>query len=297
MTPRVAILGTGKMGAAFAARLADLEPILWNRTRSRAEAVGVGQVVDTPAAAAAAADVVITILTGPEAVRAAYLGPEGALMAPRGRVFVEMSTSGPEVLEELEPLVREAGGRLIDAPILGAPGVVLRGGAALLVGGDATAVDLARPVLERLGQVRSIGALGSGARLKLVSNSMLAAVIVAAAELEAAGEAVGLPKEEVFWTLARLVPALELRRGGYLERRHQPAQFALRDLAKDLGLASRLLQGRADIPVSDLVRELVATALADHGEDDISAVVGLFGHHLSRSPIGFPGGQGARPTV
>ncbi|MGA9775028.1 MAG: NAD(P)-dependent oxidoreductase [Candidatus Dormiibacterota bacterium] len=293
----MAILGTGKMGAAFAGRLAELEPTLWNRTRSRAEALGVGRVVGTPAAAAASADVVITILTGPEAVRAAYLGPDGALMAARGRVFVEMSTSGPEVLEELEPLVREAGGRLVDAPILGAPGVVLRGGAALLVGGDPTAVELARPVLKRLGEVRWIGALGSGARLKLVSNSMLAVVTVAAAELEAAGEAVGLPKEEVFWTLARLVPALELRRSGYLERRHQPAQFALRDLAKDLGLASRLLQGRAETPISDLVRKLVSQLSPDHLEDDISSVIDLFRQEASQSSPGPNGGQGAKPTA
>src|SRR5450631_902613 len=79
----IAILGTGKMGSAIAARLsaAGFQVVLWNRTRSRAEALGLGPVADTPAAAARAADIVVSSLTGPEAVLAAYLGPDGALSA------------------------------------------------------------------------------------------------------------------------------------------------------------------------------------------------------------------------
>ena len=75
------------MGAAIARRLAaeGFEVILWNRTRSRAEAVGVGSVADTAAAAAAASDVVLSILTGPDAVRQAYLGENGAADAADGR--------------------------------------------------------------------------------------------------------------------------------------------------------------------------------------------------------------------
>src|SRR5580765_154610 len=70
--PRVAILGTGKMGSAIASRLAGagFELTLWNRTRERAVALGIGQVAETPAAAARDAEVVISSLTGPEAVRA-----------------------------------------------------------------------------------------------------------------------------------------------------------------------------------------------------------------------------------
>jgi 3-hydroxyisobutyrate dehydrogenase-like beta-hydroxyacid dehydrogenase len=76
-----------------------------------------------------------TSLTGADAVRAAYRGPTGALAAARGQVFVEMSTSGPDVLAELEPQLGATRSTLIDAPILGGLTVVLRGGAAILVGG------------------------------------------------------------------------------------------------------------------------------------------------------------------
>ena len=70
--PRVAILGTGKMGSAIAGRLdeAGFELVLWNRTRSRAEALGLGTIADTPAAAASGVDIIISSLTGPDAVLA-----------------------------------------------------------------------------------------------------------------------------------------------------------------------------------------------------------------------------------
>jgi 3-hydroxyisobutyrate dehydrogenase-like beta-hydroxyacid dehydrogenase len=91
----VAILGTGKMGSAIATRLSEagFEVVLWNRTRSRAEALGIGTVADTPAAAAGNADFVISSLTGPEAVLAAYLGSDGALSTGAGKRIVEMSTA------------------------------------------------------------------------------------------------------------------------------------------------------------------------------------------------------------
>ena len=73
----VAVLGTGKMGSAIANRLsaAGFEVVLWNRTRSRAEALGFGSVADTPGAAAGAADIIVSSLTGPDAVTARTSDP------------------------------------------------------------------------------------------------------------------------------------------------------------------------------------------------------------------------------
>ena len=119
---RVAILGTGKMGSAIAARLAQagFELMLWNRTKDRALALGIGRVADSPALATRDADIVISSLTGPDAVQAAYLGPSGALGAAEGRLFIEMSTAGADLVAILAKEVANAGGRLVDAPILGA---------------------------------------------------------------------------------------------------------------------------------------------------------------------------------
>ena len=271
----VAILGTGKMGSALARRLAQagFTTTLWNRTRARAEEVGVGRVTDTPADAVSAAEVVISSLTGPDAVRATYGGPQGALSAASGQIFVEMSTAGPDVVLELQPQIASAGSALVDAPIVGAPPVVLRGAAAVLAGGAAADVERARPILQPFGEVRHVGPLGAGARLMLVANSMLGTVTTAAAELQTAGETAGLDAEQVFWILARLVPALEIRRAGFVDDRHEPALFALRDLSKDLGLALDLFhRSSGDVPLLALVRELVDEAGHTAADLDISAV-------------------------
>ncbi len=276
MTAHVAVLGTGKMGSAIARRLAEsgVEPVLWNRTRERAEQVGVGHVVATPADAVGPADVVISSLTGADAVRATYCGPSGALTAAHGQSFVEMSTAGPDVLTELLAGIAEARSTLVDAPLLGAPPTVLGGQALVLAGGLDADVERVRPVLELLGEVRHVGPLGSGARLKLVANSMLGAVSLVAAELQSAGEAAGLPPEQVFAVLARFAPALTMRRDGYLHDRHDSGLFALRDLVKDLDLALGLFhRGGSSAPVTGLTRELIAEVAARAPEQDITAII------------------------
>jgi 3-hydroxyisobutyrate dehydrogenase-like beta-hydroxyacid dehydrogenase len=275
-TLRIAILGTGKMGSAIAGQLTDggFELSLWNRTRERADALGVGTVHDTPAAAVRGVDLVISSLTGPEAVRSAYLGPDGAVGEGAEKLFIEMSTAGPELLPSLAADVAAHGGRLVDAPILGAPPVLRAGQAAILIGGDDLDVGRATAVLSTLGTVRHVGPLGSGARLKLIANSMLADIVLAAAELQVAGERAGLQQADVFWVLERMAPLLAARRTGIVENRHEPALFALRDLRKDLGLAVGLFaQSGVQSPLTVEAGRLVDAAASTYGDLDISAVV------------------------
>ena len=281
MSTRVAVLGTGRMGSAIARRLADtgVELVLWNRTRSRAEDVGAGTVVATPADAVAMVDIVITSLTGPDALRATFGGPAGALAAARGHSFVEMSTAGPDVLETLAPLVAQTGSTWVDAPVIGAPPAVIKGAELVIAGGERADVERVRPVLEHLGEVRHVGPFGSGARLKLVANSMLGALVLIAAELETAGRDAGLDPAVTFDVLTRLVPSLAIRRAGYLEDRHQPTMFALRDLRKDLDLALRVFHRiDAHVPITALVREWVDEAATADADLDISAVIRRYAH-------------------
>ncbi|MGP8161834.1 MAG: NAD(P)-dependent oxidoreductase [Candidatus Dormibacteria bacterium] len=283
MNSRVAILGTGRMGSAIAERLAagGAELTLWNRTTDRAsklaERLGLGAPAATPLEAVAGADLVISSLTGPEAVRSAYAGSRGAIAGGRGQVFVEMSTAGPEVVAELTPLLAARGSTLLDAPIMGAPTAVLRGEAAVLVGGDAAGVEAALPTLARLGDVRHVGPSGSGARLKLAANSMLGVITLAAAELQSAGEAAGLGSEDVFWVLARLCPALNARRDGYLRSAQMPTLFAVRDLMKDLDLALALFHASgSSTPLVAVTRELINEVASAAADLDISAVTGRY---------------------
>ena len=275
MGTRVAILGTGRMGSAIARRLAEsgIDVTLWSRTRAHAESVGLGRVADTPAEAAGAADVVISSLTGADALRAVYLGHDGAIEASTGQTFVDMSTAGSDVVAELEPPIAARGSHFLAVPILGAPTVVAAGKGTLLAGGDERTVERARPVLDLLGTVRYVGSVTSAARLKLVANSMLAAVMEAAAELQVAGEGADLDPGDVFWVLSRLVPGLEARRAGLIEGRHEPALFALSDLNKDVDLAQALFSRSAGrMPVVRKAADLIGVAALANPDLDISAV-------------------------
>ena len=272
---RVAVLGTGRMGSAIARRLAAQgdDVVVWNRTREKAEQVGAGTVADTPAAAVRGTDAVISILTGPDAVREVYLGLDGALEALGDQVVIEMSTAGPQVAPELAGPVREHSAALVEAPVLGSTNAVEKGELLILAGGDPADVDRARPVLGKLGEVRLSGPIGSPNRLKLVANSMLAATSAAAAELQAAGVAAGLDPEMVFAILKRFVPYLEMRKAGYLEGRYQPVTFAVKDILKDLSLALELYDSEgSDAPYTQLTRDLYAEVARDHPGDEMSAI-------------------------
>ncbi len=283
---RVAILGTGKMGGAMARRLeaSGHELTLWNRTRERAEALGVGRVAATPAEAAEGADIVISMLTDADAVRAAYLGPGGAVKVARSQVFVEMSTAGPVVAKELAPLIDRAGAQFVEAPVLGSIAAVESGTLVIFAAGGEAAIERARPALKDLGEVRPVGDIGSAASLKLVANSMLAGVNALAAELQSAGTAAGLQAEDVFWVLTRIAPVLNARKAGYVEHRYEPVNFALRDALKDLRLALDLYERTgATTPITRATKELYERATRTAGELDMSAIATLYDPKPARS--------------
>ncbi|HSR23873.1 MAG TPA: NAD(P)-dependent oxidoreductase [Candidatus Eisenbacteria bacterium] len=268
----VALLGTGKMGAAIARRLAGtgFEPVLWNRTPDRARAVGVGRVAGTAAAAAESADVVLSILYDAASLREVYAG----LRAREGQVFVEMSTAGADVPDELAAMVEPAGAELLAAPILGSIPAIERATALILVGGGPAALERVRPVLAAFGQPEHAGTRREAAALKLVSNAMLHVSTVAAAELMAAGRRAGLDPAAVFRLLCRTMPYLEARSRGYLARSHDRPMFELSGAVKDQGLALELGRaGGAAMPLLALSRELFAMAEPEHGSEEMTAVI------------------------
>jgi 3-hydroxyisobutyrate dehydrogenase-like beta-hydroxyacid dehydrogenase len=128
-------------------------------------------------------------------------------------------------------------------------------------------------VLEALGEVRYVGPLGTGARLKLVFNSMLAGVNALAAELLGAGTASGLDREQVFSLLVRMVPYLKARERGFMQDVHEPVTFRLRDMVKDLDLALEMFEDSdAETPVLEEVREIFDEAAEEAGDLDLSAI-------------------------
>jgi len=271
----VAILGTGKMGGAMARRLVSsgFDVTLWNRTPAKAEELHVGRVAATPAEAARDADVVLSSLTNDAAVRDVYLGEDGVLSSAAGKLLIEASTAGPEVIEELGRESETRSARLLAAPVLGSVPAVESGKLLILAGGDRADLEQARPVLEQLGEVRYVGKRADAQRLKLIANSMLGITTAAAAELLAAGTAVGLDREQVFPLLVRFAPGLAARERGFVQDQHTPTMFAVRDLVKDLDLSLQAYgEAGAATPLTRQAHKLFAGAMRESADLDISAV-------------------------
>jgi 3-hydroxyisobutyrate dehydrogenase-like beta-hydroxyacid dehydrogenase len=274
---RVAVLGTGKMGGAIARRLktGGFEVSVWDRNKSKAEALDVGRVAESPAEAVRDAEVAISMVTGPQAVREVYFGKAGVFETAAGKVLVEMSTTGPAIGQELAAAATQKGAKLIQAPVMGSVPAVDSG--TLIILASAERVDdleAVRPVLQRLGEVRYVGGIGSAPALKLVANSMLAIVSAAASELMAAGTRYGLDPARIFSVLTRIVPGLNVREAGFLENVHEPAMFAVRDLLKDLDLGLAVYE--SPVPLTFLTRQLFADIAAESPGADISAIVNAY---------------------
>src|SRR5262249_29334788 len=159
----------GRMGAPMARNLAraGLLAGVHNRTRAVADDLARKLGVEsfaTPAALAAAANVVVTMVADEHASTELYVGPDGFLQTLRpGTVSIEMSTVGIAHVQRLETLVEQRGGVLLDVPVSGSVALAEAGTLTLLVGGDASTVERVSPVLQALGStIVHLGAIGAG---------------------------------------------------------------------------------------------------------------------------------------
>jgi 3-hydroxyisobutyrate dehydrogenase len=172
----VGIAGTGRMGAAIATRLLGQghAVTVWNRTAAKtAPLVAAGaKAADSPAALAAAAEAIITILTDAAAIDAAYHGPSGLLSGDvQGKLFIEMSTVRPASARALAEKVRAKGAAMVECPVGGTTGPAREGKLFGFVG--ATDADFARakPLLDHMcRRIEHVGPVGAGSSMKLAIN-------------------------------------------------------------------------------------------------------------------------------
>ena len=285
---RVAVVGTGRMGSAMVGRLvqAGHDVTIYNRTRSRAEAVAKEHgvpVAATARQATAVADVIVVSLADDAAVRAAYLGPDGLVAGLRsGTVVADTSTVDPATIQALAPEVAGRKATLIDTPVSGSVSTVQSGQLLVMAGGDEAALDRAWPVLEAFAsRVIPLGPLGAGATMKLVVNAMVHALNAALAEALALAEKAGVERSaayEVIASSAVAAPFVLYKRAAYEHPDETPVAFALDLVAKDLDLAASLAaRVGAEVPQLATNRAVVQRALdAGLGDADLSALATLF---------------------
>jgi 3-hydroxyisobutyrate dehydrogenase-like beta-hydroxyacid dehydrogenase len=278
---RVAVVGIGAMGSRIARRLLDArhEVLVWNRHADR-----LGPLLDSgaaratsPAAAAARAEVVVTMVSDPAALEAVTEGASGiAAGAGEHLTMIEMSTVGPSAVKRLASVL-PAGSFLLDAPVLGSIAAAEAGSLRIFVGGSASVYARWTPLLSVLGSPRHVGPLGSGAAAKLVANASIFGVNGILGEVLALSAELGLSREAAYQVLATTPLAEQAeRRRPSLEADDDPARFRLELAHKDaLLIAEAASVGGVDVRLLTGAGQWLADAYeAGWGNRDYTAILG-----------------------
>lgn len=278
----VAFLGLGVMGSGMAARLlgAGFAVTAWNRSPERAEPLrqAGASIAGSPREAAAQADVIVGMVADDSASRSIWTGDQGALAGVRpGALVIECSTLSPEWVVELAGLAAARGCVFLDAPVTGSKPQAASGEVMFLVGGEADAVERARPVLRPMSRdLVHLGPAGSGARMKLVNNFVGAVQTVALAEALAFIESCGLDPDAAMAVLMNGAPGSPLVKtvGARMMAHDYSVNFMMRLMRKDVGYAIAEAR-RCGVPLrtAATAAELFDAAIADgRGEADFAAV-------------------------
>jgi 3-hydroxyisobutyrate dehydrogenase len=312
---RVGFVGLGHMGRPMAGRLADagftlavfdarsaaVESFVERYPRVRATAA-LGPL-------ARASDVVITMLPNGQAVRQVVLGaggprgasatdqPDGGETAGRlidalapGSILADMGSSSPVGTRELGEVLAERGVTMLDAPVSGGVKRAETGKLAIMVGGDAPAIERCRPLFAALGeQVFATGPLGAGHALKALNNLVSAAGLIASAEALLIGRRFGLDPAlmvDVFNASTARNNSTENKMKQYVLSETYASGFSLELMVKDLTTAIELAQHtETPSPFSATCRELWAAARSELEDDaDHTAVVRWF-ERLARTKL------------
>jgi 3-hydroxyisobutyrate dehydrogenase len=277
---RVAFIGLGGMGSRMARRLIDAshDVTVWNRTPSKAGAlIAAGATLAaTPADAARQAEVVITMVANPAALRAVTEGPDGLIAGlANGTTLIEMSTVGPDAVSRLASLLPTGVG-MLDAPVLGSLAEAEAGSLTIFVGGPDSLARQWTPLLSALGTTVHAGPSGSGAAAKLVANSTLFGVLGVLGEAIALARALGLSDEMAFKVLSESPLAAQAqRRRPTIESGQYPPRFPLALARKDADLVLQAAdETGADVRLARAAQSWLADAeAAGWAENDYAAVL------------------------
>jgi 3-hydroxyisobutyrate dehydrogenase len=254
--------------------------VLYTRTRSRAEGLlGAGaRWAGTPAEVAAESDIVFTIVGFPRDVREVYLGDDGLLPAARsGQVFVDMTTTAPQLAVELDAAARARGAAMLDAPVSGGDVGARNATLSIMVGGEASVFDRVKPLFELMGKrIIHLGGAGAGQHTKMANQIVIAGTMVGVCESLLYGHRAGLDVAAMVecirggaaacWSLDNYAPRI-------LRRDFDPG-FFVEHFIKDMGLAlAEAERMELALPGLALAHQLyVLTKARGHGRLGVQAL-------------------------
>ena len=254
--------------------------VVYNRDSNKTQALAAlgAEVARDPGKLASDVDVVLSCLADGAAVEAIYLGAGGVLRNARpGTLIVEMSTVAPQTPRKLYQAARGLGISLLDVAVSGSTPSAEAGMLTLLGGGNRQDFDAAEAIFAAIAkQWFYMGPSGSGVAMKLVVNALLGIGMQAVAEAVALGEALGLPRDLLFDTLAKtaVVSPVQVGKLGSTKRRDYTPQFPIRLMRKDFGLAlSAAAHAGLSLPATEAAAAVNAAETVSGVEEDFSAVV------------------------
>jgi 3-hydroxyisobutyrate dehydrogenase len=271
--PGIAFIGTGVMGRSMAGHLLAAGHALhvFNRSRDKARPlVDAGaRWHDSAGEAAAAADVVITMLGFPQDVEQTYLAAGGIVeRARRGALLVDMTTSSPVLARRIWAAAASRALQALDAPVSGGDVGAREARLVIMVGGDAAAFERARPILSLLGaNIALHGPAGAGQHCKMANQIAVSVGMVAWCEALAYARRAGLDPARVHasisggaaggWAMSNLAPRA-------LAGDFAPG-FYVKHIRKDIGIAVAAAQEMGlELPGLDCARRLY-DRVADKG--------------------------------
>lgn len=274
-------IGLGNMGVPMSQQLIDSGYFLtvFNRTREK-EAFLVDKgasVAVSPAELTRQTEAVILMVSDDEAVREVFTGKEGLLQAGvSGKIFINMSTVSPSISQEMAALCDAQGNDYVDAPVSGSVKQAETAQLVIMAGGKESVFQLVKPLLEKLGKlVLFTGHYGSGNRMKLAVNTLLALLSGGLAETVAFARKNEISVEDLIHVLnnsAMSSPYIKIK-GDAILRNDFTAAFALKHIAKDLRLAKDC---GLDTPLGITAHDVFQQAEKTLGEEDIIAVIKQF---------------------
>ena len=264
----VGFIGLGNMGGGMSANIqrAGYPMVVYDLREEAAKPLleGGARLANSPAEVAGLCDITLTSLPGPKEVESVSTGPEGVLegMKPGG-IYIDLSTSRPTLIREIEPKFRQKGCHVLDAPVSGGKSGAASGNLAVMVGGEREIFDRVKPILDSFGdKVFYAGSIGAGSVAKLVHNMIGHGVRQAIAEGLTLGVKAGV-EAEALWecirrgSLGRMSGLHEGIARTVFTGEFDPPSFALELSRKDIGLATDLgREFNVPMPVANLVEQI-----------------------------------------
>lgn len=207
---KTAFIGLGVMGGPMASHLskAGYEVNLYNRTAAKAEqhvAAHGGTLYETPAKAAADADIVFACVGNDDDVRAVTIGDEGAFATMKdGSIFVDHTTTSAELAIECAAHAEAKGIAFLDAPVSGGEAGAVNGVLTIMIGGKPEAYETITPVIDCYAKMHKLmGPCGAGQKTKMVNQIAIAGLVQGLSEAINFAQHAGLNAEDVIEVISK----------------------------------------------------------------------------------------------